>query len=130
MHANVVDVFFAISGFLTFYFGFLPTLKGGGIYLFFSILFRWIRWDRELNPCIMLYILLPSFTLVYFDYFFRMVPVFGILMLYIIFILPYTGEGPLWNQRVMNEVANCRESWWTNLLAISNIIKTDKQVTE
>ncbi|XP_065201228.1 nose resistant to fluoxetine protein 6-like [Planococcus citri] len=99
IHTNVVDVFFMASGFLTFHFGFLPMMKGGGFYLFFSILFRWIR----------------------------MVPVFGILVLYIIYILPYTSEGPMWDYRIMNEVTKCQESWWANLLVINNIVKTDQQ---
>lgn len=57
-----------------------------------------------------------------------MVPVFGILMLFIINILPYISIGPLWDFRIGEEVQNCQESWWLNLLVITNIIKTDKQV--
>lgn len=57
-----------------------------------------------------------------------MVPVFGILMLFIINILPYIGIGPLWDFRIGEEVQNCQESWWLNLLVITNIVKTDKQV--
>lgn len=57
----------------------------------------------------------------------RMVPVFGILMLFIINILPYISIGPLWDFRIGEEVQNCQESWWLNLLVITNIIKTDKQ---
>ncbi|XP_065206402.1 O-acyltransferase like protein-like isoform X2 [Planococcus citri] len=99
IHTNVVDVFFAISGFLCFHFGYSSMVKGGGFSLIFSVLFRWIR----------------------------LVPVFCIVILYIIYILPYTGEGPMWDYRVMNEVTKCKESWWANLLAINNIVKTDQQ---
>ncbi|XP_065224459.1 nose resistant to fluoxetine protein 6-like isoform X1 [Planococcus citri] len=98
-HMNVViDSFFSISGFLTFQYEFEPMKRGGMIFLFFSILFRWMR----------------------------MVSVFGVLMLYIIYVFPSTGDGPLWNYEATSEANRCKESWWAGLFAINNIVKTDQ----
>ncbi|XP_065211272.1 O-acyltransferase like protein-like isoform X2 [Planococcus citri] len=99
-HGNaVVDPFFFCSGLLTFRSEFQPMKKGGKYFLFSNILLRWIR----------------------------MVPVFAILMLYIIYILPYSGDGPLWNYKVMSEVNKCMESWWASLFAINNVVKINQQ---
>lgn len=57
-----------------------------------------------------------------------MVPAFGILSLFIIYIFPFLSDGPLWNERVMHEVNNCKETAWSNFLAINNFIKPEKQV--
>ncbi|XP_065204696.1 nose resistant to fluoxetine protein 6-like [Planococcus citri] len=96
---HIVDVFFMISGFLTFHSHLTSTARNGKLLSFFNVMLRWIR----------------------------MIPVFGILMLYIIFILPYTGDGPLWNYKITREVNNCMRSWWASLLAINNVVRTDQQ---
>lgn len=45
-----------------------------------------------------------------------------------IYVLPYLGEGPLWETIVLRESNRCRENWWTNLLYINNYVHTDNQV--
>lgn len=40
---GTVDVFFMISGFMTFHFGITSMTKGGLFYMVFSILTRWIK---------------------------------------------------------------------------------------
>lgn len=59
-----------------------------------------------------------------------MIPTFGLLMLFVIYILPNLGEGPLWDYRILKEVENCKENWWTNILAINNIVNPERQVVE
>lgn len=99
VHTNVVDVFFMISGFLTYYFGHIPMKKAGEIYYPMSIILRW----------------------------FRMVPVFCALAAFVIFILPYMSDGPLWTERVFREVNNCGSTWWANLLIVNNFVDVEKQ---
>lgn len=43
VNGAMVDLFFMISGFFTFHFGFVPMTKGGVFYMIFSIIIRWIR---------------------------------------------------------------------------------------
>lgn len=45
-----------------------------------------------------------------------------------IYIFPYISDGPLWNDKVTREIGHCKVSWWTSLLAISNIVHTEDQV--
>ncbi|XP_065222003.1 nose resistant to fluoxetine protein 6-like [Planococcus citri] len=98
-HMNMfVDFFFAVSGFLMFHCEFQSMKRDGKFFLVTSILLRWMR----------------------------MAPAFGVLMLYIIYILPYTGDGPLWNYEVLSEVGYCKETWWAALFAINNIVRTDQ----
>ncbi|XP_065211069.1 O-acyltransferase like protein-like [Planococcus citri] len=73
-------------------------LKEGIAFLFTSIAYRWTR----------------------------MIPTFALMALYAIYMIPYVGDGPLWNYRSMTEVNNCRESWWTTVFFISNFVKPDK----
>lgn len=42
LHA-VVDIFFMISGFLTFHFGLAPAKKHGVVFLIISVVYRWLR---------------------------------------------------------------------------------------
>lgn len=51
-----------------------------------------------------------------------------LLLLFIVNVLPYLGDGPLWNHRVYGEAAKCESSWLSNLLVVNNIVSPDKQV--
>jgi hypothetical protein len=39
----------------------------------------------------------------------------------------YIGSGPLYPKDGF-EIDYCRNSWWTNLLYVNNLVNTDKQV--
>ncbi|XP_065222006.1 uncharacterized protein LOC135846697 [Planococcus citri] len=98
-HMNiVVDAFFFVSGYLTFHCELQSMKRDGKFSLITNILLRWMR----------------------------MAPVFGVLILFIIYIFPYTGDGPLWNYQILNEVNKCKETWWASLFAISNIVRPDQ----
>ncbi|KAJ9599467.1 hypothetical protein L9F63_010054, partial [Diploptera punctata] len=56
----------------------------------------------------------------YFSRFMRIVPNLVILILFCTFILPWTGNGPLWNQVVQHHSDICKQTWWRNLLFIHN----------
>lgn len=57
-----------------------------------------------------------------------MVPVFGVLVLFVIYFLPSLGNGPFWKERILREVDYCSSSWWTVFLGLSNYIQEEKQV--
>ena len=42
-------------------------------------------------------------------------------------LFEYIGHGPNWPPIDIN--ANCNESWWTNLLYVNNLVKTDQSVS-
>lgn len=39
------------------------------------------------------------------------------------------GDGPLWDEMVAEDHANCRKYWWTNLLFINNLVYPNDMVT-
>ena len=51
-----------------------------------------------------------------------------ILMIYTC-LTTYLGDGPMWPKQI-ESAQNCRESWWTNLLYVNNLVLVDKQVRE
>lgn len=55
-------------------------------------------------------------------------PTFGVMMIFISYILPYSNNGPLWNS-VVKEAEYCRSNWIVGLLAMNNIFKTDRLVS-
>ncbi|XP_072014421.1 nose resistant to fluoxetine protein 6-like [Amphiura filiformis] len=57
--------------------------------------------------------------LFYFHRFWRLTPVYAAMILFIIFLDPYIGSGPLWYRYI--DHPNCEKYWWRNLLYISNL---------
>ncbi|XP_065218501.1 nose resistant to fluoxetine protein 6-like [Planococcus citri] len=98
---EILNVFFLISGFLTFHLDFSQMLKGGIIFLLTRISNRWMR----------------------------MIPTFTFIVLYAIYVFPYIGDGPLWNYRTMTEANNCKESWLPIVFLISNFVNPEKSVS-
>lgn len=49
-----------------------------------------------------------------------------ILMIYTC-LTTYLGDGPMWPKQI-ESAQNCRESWWTNLLYVNNLVLVNKQV--
>uniref|UniRef100_A0A8D8Z1N9 Nose resistant to fluoxetine protein 6 n=1 Tax=Cacopsylla melanoneura TaxID=428564 RepID=A0A8D8Z1N9_9HEMI len=96
----IVDTFFVIGGFLTFYYLFLELEDRKG----------------KIN-----------FLVIYIYRILRITPVYMIVVAFYIHVLPYLGEGPLWETLVVRESDRCRENWWTNLLYINNYVNTDNQ---
>ncbi|KAG8246614.1 hypothetical protein J6590_080609 [Homalodisca vitripennis] len=43
------------------------------------------------------------------------------------YVFPHLGDGPLWTERLTQEVDRCRSNWWTNLLFINNYVNSDNQ---
>ncbi|KAL5011613.1 hypothetical protein ScPMuIL_010164 [Solemya velum] len=60
----------------------------------------------------------------YLHRFWRLTPVYGLLMLVYISMWPYTGDGPNWTP-TSPERDDCRESWWLGLLYVNNFFVKD-----
>lgn len=58
----------------------------------------------------------------------RLIPTFGLAMLFFMYVLPYTSDGPFWTFFVRKRIGDCEQSWWTNMLTINNIVKADLPV--
>ena len=97
-----VDVFFFLSGFLTFYLLTAKLYPKGG-------------WDGCKN-----------FLLLYFHRFYRLIfPVVFVTGI-TVWLMKYFGNGPFyrteWETAFVN---NCRKYWWTNFLFINNFVPWD-----
>ncbi|XP_067137074.1 nose resistant to fluoxetine protein 6-like [Centruroides vittatus] len=67
------------------------------------------------------------FNIVYFYFrrYWRLTPAF-MLATGLIIMGPIYGSGPIWQETLKPFVEGCEKNWWTNLLYISNIIKTSE----
>ncbi|XP_033732240.1 nose resistant to fluoxetine protein 6-like [Pecten maximus] len=61
----------------------------------------------------------------YFHRFWRLTPPYMLLMMVYVPLFRYMFEGPKWMQGG-TEKDFCSDTWWTNLLYINNLVKTDK----
>ncbi|KAK3086996.1 hypothetical protein FSP39_000145 [Pinctada imbricata] len=94
-----VDSFFALSGLLVAYLTLKEMKKLGGI--------------LKLN-----------WGMFYFHRFWRLTPVYMLLLGMYTCFTKYIGEGPNYNQK---DLAACTNKWWTNLLYINNFVYYDYQ---
>ncbi|XP_050389477.1 nose resistant to fluoxetine protein 6 isoform X2 [Patella vulgata] len=60
----------------------------------------------------------------YFHRYWRLTPPYMFLMLLYVPLFPYFTNGPSWPQKGV-EINQC-EGWWTNLLYVNNIVKTNE----
>lgn len=60
-------------------------------------------------------------------YLLRLTPMYMIILMIYTCLTTYIGDGPMWPKQI-ESAENCRESWWTNLLYVNNLVLVDKQV--
>ncbi|XP_071119326.1 nose resistant to fluoxetine protein 6-like [Haliotis cracherodii] len=65
-----------------------------------------------------------NWLMFFFHRFWRLTPVYMLVIMVYVPLFRYWGEGPFWPQGGI-EPTNC-EYWWTNLLYINNLVNTDK----
>ncbi|XP_014662242.1 PREDICTED: nose resistant to fluoxetine protein 6-like, partial [Priapulus caudatus] len=63
--------------------------------------------------------------LYYFHRFWRLTPVYMLLLMVDVCLVRYFGSGPLWPKDGF-EVNYCSKTWWTNLLFINNLVYSDQ----
>lgn len=95
-----VDTFFALSGLLVAYLTLREMKKRGG-----ARRFNWLMF--------------------YFHRFWRLTPPYMLFLMLYVPTVRYYGDGPFWPQQG-TEINECENSWWTNLLYINNLVKTDE----
>ncbi|XP_025406644.1 nose resistant to fluoxetine protein 6-like isoform X2 [Sipha flava] len=93
-----VEIFFIVSGFFTF-----------------IIINDRLNSGKSLN-----FVYLLTFRLI------RILPTYTTIILIFAFILPYTGDGPLWKLIIYPEAEFCRKNWWTNLLFLNNYVNSQE----
>ncbi|KAK7497003.1 hypothetical protein BaRGS_00011739 [Batillaria attramentaria] len=94
-----VDTFFVLSGLLVAYLSLKELDKNKG----------------KLN-----------WPLFFFHRFWRLTPLYMMVIFFNISIEQYMGSGPNWFDRDKSREA-CEENWWTNLLYINNLVNLDKR---
>lgn len=60
----------------------------------------------------------------FFHRFWRLTPLYMMVLAFFTTLLKYFGSGPHWSR---TSDANCQANWWTNLLYINNIARSDAQ---
>lgn len=58
---------------------------------------------------------------------FRLTPPYMLFLMLYVPLFKHWGDGPFWLQ-TGTERNECNETWWTNLLYVNNLVKTDKMV--
>nr|KAG5706681.1 hypothetical protein BaRGS_005751 [Batillaria attramentaria] len=67
-----------------------------------------------------------NWPLFFFHRFWRLTPLYMMVIFFNISIEQYMGSGPNWFDRDKSREA-CEENWWTNLLYINNLVNLDKR---
>ncbi|XP_067662821.1 nose resistant to fluoxetine protein 6-like [Haliotis asinina] len=93
-----VDTFFTLSGLLVAYLAMKELKKGQG----------------KLN-----------WAMFYFHRFWRLTPVYMMMLMFYTCLFHYLGDGPIWPQTGVQK-QQCRDNWWTNLLYINNLVNKDE----
>ncbi|XP_046563545.1 nose resistant to fluoxetine protein 6-like [Haliotis rubra] len=65
-------------------------------------------------------------VLYYVHRYWRLTPVYMIVVMAYTGFMRHLAEGPLSNADSLKDAENCRSNWWTNLLYINNIYKNDE----
>ncbi|XP_052790475.1 nose resistant to fluoxetine protein 6-like isoform X1 [Mya arenaria] len=95
-----VDTFFVLSGLLVAYLTLREMKKCGG-----AKKFNW--------------------GMFYFHRFWRLTPPYMLFLMFYIPLVKHWGNGPIWPQQGI-EINDCKDTWWTNLLYVNNLVRTDK----
>ncbi|XP_065198612.1 nose resistant to fluoxetine protein 6-like [Sycon ciliatum] len=60
----------------------------------------------------------------YIHRFLRLTPLYMFVILMVIYVTPYIGQGPIWPHLMQGMGDTCKKYWWTNLLYINNFYPT------
>ncbi|XP_050436822.1 nose resistant to fluoxetine protein 6-like isoform X2 [Adelges cooleyi] len=96
--ALIVDMFFVISGFLTFHFLYEELTKTKKFNLTMLLIWRWLR----------------------------VMPLYGLLIAFHTFVLAHLTNGPLWKKLAVRESEYCQQNWWTNVLFLNNYVNSNR----
>ncbi|XP_052270668.1 O-acyltransferase like protein-like isoform X1 [Dreissena polymorpha] len=96
-----VDTFFVLSGFLV----------------------TWLQLKEmhKRNKCA-----LGDWIMYYFHRFWRLTPIYMMVLMTFGCLYQYMGSGPFWPSKLWS-AEHCKTVWWTNLLYVNNLVSTDAQ---
>ncbi|VVC24505.1 Nose resistant-to-fluoxetine protein, N-terminal,Acyltransferase 3 [Cinara cedri] len=94
----VVDIFFVLSGFLTFHSMHSHLVKTKRFNMPLILFLRWCR----------------------------LMPIYGVLIAFHAFVFLHLSDGPLWKNMAVKESENCINYWWTNVLFINNYVHVER----
>jgi len=58
----------------------------------------------------------------------RLTPPYMLFLMTYVPLAKYLANGPFYPQSTGFDVDECRDTWWTNLLYVNNLVKSDKMV--
>lgn len=61
-----------------------------------------------------------------FNRYTRLIPNVAFLTIFMIFIFPILGSGPLWPMLIDYQANLCRQTWWRNILMMQNLMDFDE----
>ncbi|XP_046386723.1 nose resistant to fluoxetine protein 6-like [Ischnura elegans] len=67
-----------------------------------------------------------SVWFIYIHRFFRLTPLYMIVVGFYATIFPHIGDGPTWKANVGKESEYCVDNWWTNLLYINTFVNPER----
>ncbi|XP_025408869.1 nose resistant to fluoxetine protein 6-like isoform X2 [Sipha flava] len=65
------------------------------------------------------------FKVLVFKYF-RLTPVYAVIIFFFATLQYKMGSGPLWEVFIGTDKRNCQQTWWLSLLYLNNYVETDK----
>ncbi|XP_015369007.1 PREDICTED: uncharacterized protein LOC107165338 [Diuraphis noxia] len=65
------------------------------------------------------------FKVLVFKYF-RLTPVYAVIIFFFATLQYKMGSGPLWESFIGTDKKNCQQTWWLSLLYLNNYVATDK----
>lgn len=103
-----------------------------GYYVFYYYFHRFWRCcvENKFTPNVFFFIhhwLVNRQIILWFIFGFRLTPMYMIILMIYTCLTTYLGDGPMWPKQI-ESAQNCRESWWTNLLYVNNLVLVNKQV--
>lgn len=59
--------------------------------------------------------------MMYLHRYIRLTPVVAVVVLYIMSLYKYSGEGPMW-MKIGTQDKRCEDSWWATLVYVQNYV--------
>ncbi|XP_052820617.1 O-acyltransferase like protein-like isoform X2 [Mya arenaria] len=66
------------------------------------------------------------FIMYYFHRFWRLTPLYMLVLMAFACLYQYLGSGPFWPSKIW-DAEHCKTNWWTNLLYVNNVVGTNAQ---
>lgn len=85
-----------------------------------GLLISWVGMKEIVKQKGRIFRMIPK---MYFHRYIRLTPTILFVMLFVMTLFKYLGDGPLWNQYLEGSTYECKRTWWINLLYVQNYVK-------